>query len=37
VEVILPEKLRLAADYVDRASFWTDIRLIMQTARILVS
>ncbi|MCR6651809.1 MAG: sugar transferase [Cellvibrionaceae bacterium] len=37
VEVILPKKLHLAADYVEKASFWTDIRLIAQTARILVS
>lgn len=36
VDVILPEKLRLAAEYVEKASFWTDLRLIAQTARILV-
>ena len=32
VERILPEKLRLAKEYVRRCSFWYDITLIFKTA-----
>lgn len=29
VEQVLPEKLRLSAEYIDRATLWTDLRLIL--------
>jgi len=32
VERILPEKIRLAKDYVRRSSFWYDLRLVLKTA-----
>jgi len=35
VEVILPRKLALAADYADRASLWTDLALIWRTLGVL--
>jgi lipopolysaccharide/colanic/teichoic acid biosynthesis glycosyltransferase len=37
VEVILPAKLQLAAEYAERANFWTDLRIILSTAKLLVS
>ena len=37
VEQVLPEKLRYAAQYVDRASLWTDIRLLWRTLRVVLS
>lgn len=36
-EVIMPAKLRLSAEYVDRASFASDVRLIFQTLTLVVS
>ena len=36
-EVVLPTKLRFAAEYVDRASLGYDLRLIAQTLKVLVS
>src|SRR4051812_27611687 len=36
VEVVMPEKLRYAAQYVDQASLATDLRLIAQTVMALV-
>ena len=36
VEVILPRKLRRAADYAGRATFATDLRVIARTLRILL-
>ena len=36
-EVVLPTKLRLAADYVDRASLAYDVRLIALTLRALLA
>jgi len=32
VEQILPEKIRLAKDYVRRSSFWYDVTLLVKTA-----
>jgi lipopolysaccharide/colanic/teichoic acid biosynthesis glycosyltransferase len=37
VEQVLPEKLRLAARYVDTASFWGDLRLILRTLAALMT
>jgi lipopolysaccharide/colanic/teichoic acid biosynthesis glycosyltransferase len=37
VEVILPAKLRHAMDYAERATVWTDLRLIGRTLRVLVT
>ena len=36
VEVVMPEKLRYAVQYVDQASLATDLRLIVQTLATLV-
>jgi lipopolysaccharide/colanic/teichoic acid biosynthesis glycosyltransferase len=36
VNVVMPEKLRLAASYVDRASFATDLHLIVRTLAMLL-
>jgi lipopolysaccharide/colanic/teichoic acid biosynthesis glycosyltransferase len=36
VDVILPRKLRRAADYADRATFATDLRVIGRTLGLLV-
>jgi len=36
VEVVMPEKLRYAAQYVDQASFATDLRLIALTLKALL-
>lgn len=36
VNVVMPAKLRLAADYVEQASLWTDLRLMGRTLRILL-
>jgi lipopolysaccharide/colanic/teichoic acid biosynthesis glycosyltransferase len=35
-ERILPAKLQLSADYADRATLWTDLRLIWRTAGLLL-
>jgi lipopolysaccharide/colanic/teichoic acid biosynthesis glycosyltransferase len=35
VEVVMPAKLRYAAEYVDRRSMWTDLCLIVATVRVL--
>jgi lipopolysaccharide/colanic/teichoic acid biosynthesis glycosyltransferase len=35
VEVILPLKLQAAADYAERATLWTDLRVLARTARAL--
>ena len=35
-ERILPAKLQIAADYADRATLWTDLRLIGRTALLLL-
>jgi lipopolysaccharide/colanic/teichoic acid biosynthesis glycosyltransferase len=37
VEVILPHKLRLAADYAERASLWSDLRVLARTLRLLLA
>lgn len=37
VEVILPRKLRAAADYADRASLWTDLAVLAGTLKLLVA
>jgi lipopolysaccharide/colanic/teichoic acid biosynthesis glycosyltransferase len=37
VEQVLPEKLRYAEQYVDRASLWTDIRLLWRTLRVVLA
>ena len=37
IERILPRKLQCAADYADRASLWTDLRVIWRTLRVLLS
>jgi len=36
IERILPRKLQAAADYAERASLWTDLRVIVRTLRLLV-
>lgn len=37
VEQVLPEKLRLSADYIDRATLWSDLRLIVHTIATLMA
>lgn len=37
VETILPHKLRLAADYAERASLWSDLRVLGRTLRLLLA
>lgn len=37
VEVVMPAKLQLAAQYVERASLATDLQLIARTVRLLLS
>ncbi|MFZ5548520.1 MAG: sugar transferase [Pseudomonadota bacterium] len=37
VEVILPRKLALAADYAARASLWTDLGVVARTLKVLWS
>jgi lipopolysaccharide/colanic/teichoic acid biosynthesis glycosyltransferase len=37
VEVVMPAKLQLAAQYVERASLGTDLQLIVRTLRLLFS
>ncbi len=36
IEAILPKKLQCAADYAERATLWTDLRLIGRTLRLLM-
>jgi lipopolysaccharide/colanic/teichoic acid biosynthesis glycosyltransferase len=36
IHTVMPIKLRLAAQYVDQASFWLDLRLIAATLKALV-
>ena len=36
VEVILPAKVRAAADYAERATLWTDLQVLARTLRLLV-
>jgi lipopolysaccharide/colanic/teichoic acid biosynthesis glycosyltransferase len=36
VEVILPHKLALAADYAERATLWSDLQVLAQTAALLL-
>jgi lipopolysaccharide/colanic/teichoic acid biosynthesis glycosyltransferase len=36
IERILPRKLQAAADYAERASLWTDLRVIARTLKLLV-
>ena len=35
IEVLLPQKLRAAAAYAERATLWTDLRVIARTLRLL--
>jgi lipopolysaccharide/colanic/teichoic acid biosynthesis glycosyltransferase len=35
VNRVLPEKIRLAKDYVRNSSFWYDVRLLFQTVRVV--
>lgn len=37
VEKVMPDKLRIDLEYVDKASFWTDIQLIFSTLKSIVS
>lgn len=37
VEQVMPQKLRHAIDYAERASLWTDLRLIARTLKVLVT
>jgi lipopolysaccharide/colanic/teichoic acid biosynthesis glycosyltransferase len=32
IDTILPEKVRMEVEYAEQATFWTDLKLIMQTA-----
>ena len=36
VNLILPEKLRLNLDYMDKSSFFSDLRLILSTLLLMV-
>lgn len=35
VEEVLPQKLKLSADYIQRATVWRDLGVILQTLRVL--
>lgn len=35
-EQILPGKLRIQADYIERANLWADIKVLCDTARVLI-
>ncbi|MDZ7813100.1 MAG: sugar transferase [Ideonella sp.] len=35
VEEVLPQKLQLSADYIQRATVWRDVGIILQTLRVL--
>jgi lipopolysaccharide/colanic/teichoic acid biosynthesis glycosyltransferase len=37
VEVILPRKLQLAADYAAQAGLWFDLRVLARTLRLLIA
>jgi lipopolysaccharide/colanic/teichoic acid biosynthesis glycosyltransferase len=37
IEVILPRKLRCAADYAEHATLWTDLGLLARTLRVLLT
>ena len=37
VEVILPAKLALAADYAARASLWTDLGVLVRSLQVLLN
>jgi len=37
IQVIMPTKLRHAIAYADRATLWTDLRLILRTMKVLVT
>jgi hypothetical protein len=36
IERILPRKLQAAADYAERATLWTDLRVLLRTLRVLL-
>lgn len=36
IECIMPEKLRMNLEYLDRRSFWLDLRLIVQTVLVAI-
>ena len=36
VEVIMPQKIKLYLDYVNQASFWYDLKLILQTFKVII-
>lgn len=36
IEVIMQEKIRLYLDYVENASFWSDIKLIFKTLKVII-
>ena len=33
--VVMPDKLKIDLNYIDRYSFWTDLKILAQTARAL--
>ena len=37
IEVIMQEKIRLYLDYVEKSSFWYDIKLIFQTFKVIIT
>jgi lipopolysaccharide/colanic/teichoic acid biosynthesis glycosyltransferase len=37
VEVIMPKKLALAADYAARATLWTDLGVVARSLRVLLT
>lgn len=36
VEVIMPQKIKLYLEYVNQASFWYDLKLILQTFKVII-
>ena len=37
IDHILPRKLQAAADYAERATLWTDLKIIARTLRLLIA
>jgi len=37
INVIMQEKIRLYLEYVQNASFWHDIRLVLQTFKVIIT
>jgi lipopolysaccharide/colanic/teichoic acid biosynthesis glycosyltransferase len=37
IEVIMQEKIKLYLEYTEKSSFWYDIKLIIQTFRVIIT